>query len=292
MINDKKANSVKRIYISGGDSMGNPDLTEQNRGEVAQGKRFGFGANWKRFLSSLDDERIEAAKESLKNMLEMEDLNGERFLDIGSGSGLFSMAARLLGAQVYSFDYDPKSVACTAEMQRRYFPRDENWVVEHGSVLDQDYLKSLGQFEVVYSWGVLHHTGAMWQALESVVPLTKPGGKLFISIYNDQGRLSHYWKIVKRLYNINTLFMVGISVVHLPMLLTRFIVRSVKGRLRHERGMSLWYDYIDWLGGFPFEVAKSEEIVDFYRNRDFKLRKLKTFPGRSGCNEYVFERGV
>src|ERR1700704_486469 len=110
--------------------------------EIAQGKRFEFGKNWSRFLTLLDDSRIARAEESLKMMLQVEDLEGKSFLDIGSGSGLFSLAARRLGARVHSFDYDPHSVACTRELRSRYFPDDPQWTVEQGSALDEEYLKT------------------------------------------------------------------------------------------------------------------------------------------------------
>lgn len=144
--------------------------------ELDQGQRFAFGQNWSNFLRTLDDERILEAERSLKQMLEVESLRDKRFVDVGSGSGLFSLAARRLGASVHSFDYDPQSVACTSELKRRFFPGDPQWTVEEGSVLDDDYLASLGRFDVVYSWGVLHHTGAMWKALENVTHLCAGGG--------------------------------------------------------------------------------------------------------------------
>ena len=222
-------------------------MNSQHAAEISQGRRFEFGANWSRFLSVLNDERIEQATVSLKNMLGIEHLHGKRFLDAGSGSGLFSLAARRLGAHVHSFDYDPSSVACTRELKRRYFPDDNAWKVDEGSVLDQVYLKGLGMFDVVYSWGVLHHTGATWPALDNVAPLASE--RLYVAIYNDQGWISRYWTGVKKMYNgsgIGRVLMIGL---HLPYLFTlRFLIRKISGRPL-ERGMNLWHDMLDWLGG-------------------------------------------
>ncbi len=270
--------------------------------EVAQGQRFEFGKNWSHFLNVLDDERIQVAEDSLKEKLEVRDLTGKSFLDLGSGSGLFSLAARRLGARVHSCDFDPQSVACTRELRRRYFPEDSDWKVEEGNALDREYIESLGQFDIVYSWGVLHHTGDMWRALDNAWRAVKPDGKLFISIYNDQGRKSRVWKRVKKTYNdlpprMKLPFALAVM---MPRAAVFAASRVAKGQPRQaieawtkydqKRGMSRWHDLIDWVGGYPFEVARPEEIFYFYKERGFDLKKLKTCGGGLGCNEFVLRR--
>ena len=258
--------------------------------EVATGERFRFGRNWSRFLTRLNDERIEAARQSLGEMLQVDSLAGSAFLDIGSGSGLFSLAARRLGADVTSFDFDPESVACTAELRRRYFADDTRWRVEQGSVLDGTYMRTLGEFDVVYSWGVLHHTGQMWSAVDEAMARVKPGGRLFIALYNHQPVATPYWTMVKRSYNRWPLTRPLWVLAHLVYpTLPSLVVRSVRNR-RSPRGMSVWYDLLDWLGGYPFEVARPEEVFDRCVARGFRMTRLKTVGGRMGCNEFVFVR--
>jgi 2-polyprenyl-6-hydroxyphenyl methylase/3-demethylubiquinone-9 3-methyltransferase len=262
--------------------------------EIAKGERFQFGENWKHFLSTLNEARILEAEKSLKQMLQVENLTNKSFLDVGSGSGIFSLAAKRLGARVHSFDYDPESVACTQELKRRYFSEDSDWTVEEGSVLDTNYLQSLGKFDVVYSWGVLHHTGNMWQGLENVSEQVSREGKLFIAIYNDVGWRTTMWRGIKKTYNhlprllktpfIFLILIPGQSKAVAQSLLTGRLNEYVRSWTEYSknRGMSRWHDAVDWIGGYPYEVATAEELIDFYKVKrpDYKL----------ACNELVFAR--
>ncbi|MGH8991757.1 MAG: class I SAM-dependent methyltransferase [Acidimicrobiia bacterium] len=214
---------------------------------------------------------------------------GKRFVDVGSGSGLFSLVARRAGAEVHSFDVDEDSVWCTAQLRDRYFEGDPGWVVELGSALDRDYLKTLGTFDVVYSFGVLHHTGALWEAMGNVVELVAPGGSLALGIYNDQGTASRGWGKVKALYNarapLRPVLLLGAGgYLWGRHLLARLLLGRRSDR---RRGMSAWRDLVDWVGGYPFEVAKPELVFRFLRDRDFELVELQTCAGGHGCNTFV-----
>ena len=267
--------------------------------QVAAGERFEFGRNWSRFLATLNETRLEESVRAVRTILRSESLAGLSLLDIGCGSGLSSNAARRLGAQVVSFDFDPSSVACTRELRRRDGANDDQWRVMQGSVLDAGFLASLGEFDVVYSWGVLHHTGSMWNAIDNAQRRVKPGGKLCIAIYNDQGRWSRGWLRIKQLYNRLPR---GLRwLVSIPVLLRAWgptMIRDlVHGRPMHtwrtyavNRGMSPWHDLVDWVGGLPFEVATPEAIFEFLDARGFRLIFLKTCAGGHGCNEYTFVR--
>jgi len=273
---------------------------------------FEFGANWSRFLRHVDENRIATAISSLQTMLRTESLAGKTFLDVGSGSGLFSLAAHRLGASVVSLDCDPQSVACTQELKRRFAKEQPDWQILPGSILDEGLVESVGRFDVVYAWGVLHHTGEMWKAVARVARSVNEGGYFWLAIYNDQQYVSRAWWNIKRWYQRlpramrpayvaligGVLFCKRALVTLLACLLRLVTLRNPLQPIqnwfseRQSRGMLAWYDLMDWVGGWPFEVARPEEVFRFLRNRGFTLAELVTCGDGHGCNEYLFRRSA
>ena len=262
--------------------------------EVASGKRFRFGRNWARFLETLSDSRIERAERATVEMLGVPHLRGKTFLDIGSGSGLFSLVAHRLGATVHSFDYDPASVVCTSQLRDLHGDDDRHWQVERGSALDQSYMQSLGEFDVVYAWGVLHHTGDLWTSLEYAASRVRANGFILLAIYNDQGWKSRLWSRIKRLYCSGTIGRCVVVGTVFPYFFLRLLIGSCLNRRNLfasyglTRGMSLIRDWHDWCGGLPYEVASVDAVFQFFSKRRFILRNIRTTNG-NGNNQYLFQ---
>ena len=267
--------------------------------EVRKGERFRFGENWWRFLSVLNEERVTAAERSLQALTGLQRMDGKTVLDVGSGSGLFSLAACRLGGSVTSFDFDPQSVACAVELRRRYAVHDGQWTIRQGSVLDREFLAGLPDFDLVYSWGVLHHTGQMWAAIENAASRVGQGGMFAIALYNDQGIRSRVWRKIKQVHCASAPGRWLTSVVFYPLFaLAQLLVDLLHGRNpvatyrsyhRSARGMSVVHDWADWLGGYPFEVATPGDVFHFMQDRGFALVTMKT-TSSPGCNEFVFRR--
>lgn len=265
--------------------------------EIEAGERFAFGANWQRFARDFSPLQRASTKSSLADLLGLQPgqtLAGETFLDIGCGSGASSLAALDLGAEVLAFDYDEGSCA-TAEALISQRVDSTKWRVLHGSALDAVFLESLGRHSLVHSWGVLHHTGHMWEGIDLACRRVSPGGRLVIALYNDQGLKSHAWRAIKRLYNANRLTRIGLKATFYPLYAGVFAYTSVRDRRNswrqyHERrGMSPVADWRDWLGGLPFEVARPEEVDAYLSKRGFEPERTR-LTKRLGCNEFVYRR--
>jgi SAM-dependent methyltransferase len=260
--------------------------------------RFSFGENWREFLEHIDDQRIEIAEKAILSLLGQQRLDGLTFLDIGSGSGLSSLAARRLGARVHSFDYDPQSVACTQALRSRYCPDDAEWMVEQGSILDPDYLAKLGRFDIVYSWGVLHHTGAMHNAIARASRLVAQDGLFAFALYRKT-RLCWLWTLEKRWYTNaskgaqHKARLVYMAAMRLAFVVLRRNFKAYVSEYRSNRGMSYVHDVHDWMGGYPYESIRPEDVAQEMKRLRFehvrsKTQSYSTGLFGSGCDEYVY----
>lgn len=264
------------------------------------GPRFRFGENWQAFRrEAWTEARVDEAVRCLAELVGRERVEGKSFLDIGSGSGLHSLAAKKLGAaRVVSFDYDANAVACTRDVKEAC--GETSWEILQGSVLDEAFMRSLGTFDVVYAWGVLHHTGDMWRAIELALESTKT--VLALAIYNRvKGRpltlSSESWAKIKRAYSA------GSAVRQRAILATYVASRyflaatSLRNPLRdvreyeRARGMSWMHDARDWVGGYPYEFATLAELEQFAGERGFRVeRRIPIYPNGSGNNQLLLER--
>ncbi len=261
------------------------------------GLRFEFGDNWKNYVENyLDDDKIREAEKSLKSFMGLKDLRGKTFLDIGCGTGMFSLAAFNLGAKVISFDFDANSVEC-CKLLRERFGNDKRWEIRQGSVLSKKFMNSLPQADIVYSWGVLHHTGKMYEAIRSASEKVKPKGLFLIAIYNKVGgRFGSKFSLnVKKAYNKSPAIIKNLMVFSKIIAFFMYNMITMQNPLKKissyksKRGMSWYYDIVDGMGGYPFDYASAEEIFTFCRKLGFSLINIKTTNGKDN-NEFLFKK--
>lgn len=262
--------------------------------------RFGFGKNWKSYSKVLTPERIAIARGDIARSLGIGDFSGLRVLDIGSGSGLSSLAFLQMGADVTAFDYDGDSVECTESILKSEAPSGSEWRVMQGSVLDREFMASLGKFDVVYSWGVLHHTGAIWNAMDLAADAVADNGVLLIALYNDQGMVSALWKCVKWIYCSSRAGRILVKAYFYPLFFAYSLLHDLKNMCSpgthmrtysRNRGMSILHDWDDWLGGYPFDVASHAEVASWAGLKKLSLRVTRNTRGL-GCNEFVLRKDV
>lgn len=262
--------------------------------------QFDFGKNWKEFSEkALSIEKIQQARDDFRALTEGIKVRDTTFLDIGFGQGLTLLIACETGARVVGCEINPISRE-VLEYNRAKFPQMKGRTIPViiGSVLDQAVINELKNaaflngnlYDIVHSWGVLHHTGCMWEAIKITGSLVRPKGLLIISIYNRHWT-SKVWLMIKWLYNkspqiIRKLFVYSfVPVIYVA----KFLV-TWKNPLKSKRGMDFYYDVIDWVGGYPYEYASKEEVIKFVENLGFKCLRSIDATVPTGCNEFVFQK--
>jgi 2-polyprenyl-6-hydroxyphenyl methylase/3-demethylubiquinone-9 3-methyltransferase len=252
---------------------------------------FDFGSNWEGFSKQhIDRHRLVTACESLEVLFDKKSFVGKSFLDVGCGSGLFSLAAYQLGAKkVVGIDVNPRCVEISQGNRDILVPGApiEFYV---GSALAPEQLKRFGSFDLVYAWGSLHHTGSMWSAIRNVSRCVAPEGVFVLAIYNKH-ITSPVWKMIKWTYNqVPDFVQRCMAVVFAGIIYFAKLLVTRTNPLSKERGMDFWFDVIDWVGGYPYEYAAPTEVEESVRAQGFLLQRYIPAQVPTGCNEFVFHR--
>ncbi len=263
---------------------------------------FAFGDNWADYAQIIDLEAIDAAKKDLLKLIPQEQIADSSFLDIGCGSGLHSLAATLLGARnLLAVDLDPTSVATTEGVLTRYAAH-ARWRTEEISVFDLSP-ESHGVFDIVYSWGVLHHTGAMWDALRKAASMVAPNGMLVFALYRST-LLDPFWRLEKRYYSkAGSSVQAAVRACFVAAYAMSFTIARRRSFAAHvanyktNRGMDFYHDAHDWLGGYPYESALAPDVERHMHDLGFQAARVFARPGGvgifgSGCDEYVYTRSA
>ncbi|MCA9395805.1 MAG: class I SAM-dependent methyltransferase [Candidatus Omnitrophica bacterium] len=257
-------------------------------------KKFEFGINWKDFSdSSLSEEKYKEAKSSLKKLFQDIPFQGKRFLDVGCGSGIFSLSAIDLGAaEVVGIDCDQSSVIASSENSKKIMNSGEEESQRLSffkkDILNESDIQSLGRFDLVYAWGSLHHTGDMYKALENCAKLVSPGGYLAVAIYNRHFT-SPVWRIIKRTYVSSPKWLQKIWIwIFYPLIYCAKFCVTRSNPHDMKRGMNFYHDVVDWVGGYPYQYASAAEIIEFMRVKGFESVSLNSAGVPTGCNEFLF----
>ncbi len=255
-------------------------------------KRFDFGLNWKDYSdNAFNEARFEDAKSSLRALFDRESFEDLSFLDVGCGSGIFSIAAHQLGAKpVCGIDISHYSIETCNKNSKILGPAKSLPTFQQADVLDASKMAQIGQYDLVYAWGSLHHTGSLWTALEEVTRHVKQAGTLALAVYHKHWT-SPVWLVIKKFYNRAPKWAQRIMIFFFyPVLFGAKFAITGKNPLKMRRGMDFYYDVVDWIGGYPYEYALPQEIIDFLHARGFQLRALYPAAVPTGNNEFVFRR--
>jgi 2-polyprenyl-6-hydroxyphenyl methylase/3-demethylubiquinone-9 3-methyltransferase len=266
---------------------------------------FAFGKNWAAYAKKVTEAEISEAERGLRRLLGETKLSGKRFLDIGCGSGIHALAALRLGArEVIAVDLDPDSVATARAMLEQHAPKGAVFRVEEASVFDLGPDR-MGAFDIVYSWGVLHHTGDMERSLRSAAAMVRPGGCFVFALYRRVW-MDAFWRWEKRWYahaspqaqrRARAIYVV---LFRLRLWVTGRSFGRYVANYRSNRGMDFYRDVHDWMGGWPYESILPSEVDRKMRDLGFLPERVEARYGRlwgrsvgvfgSGCDEYVYAR--
>jgi 2-polyprenyl-6-hydroxyphenyl methylase/3-demethylubiquinone-9 3-methyltransferase len=263
-------------------------------------RHYSFGKNWLEYSQSINSIHVDHVTSDLSRLLNLKDLTQKSVLDIGCGSGVHDVGFYQLGCRnLTAIDYDQDCITATNQTLEKFCP-GSGYKILQGDILSSK-TQSLGKFDIVYSWGVLHHTGNLLEAICKASTLVAREGHLAIALYRKT-LMCGFWKAEKRLYSrLPRIFqrfleLIYISFFSIALLFTqKTSITNYIESYSSKRGMNFFADVKDWLGGYPYESISPHELRKLMSSLGF--RQVYSLEGNSrigifgsGCDEFLFQK--
>lgn len=226
----------------------------------------------------------------LKHLEELfpEGVKGKRVLDGGSGSGMVSVAFALMGADVTGVDITPKCV-------ENGYKRAEHYGVKCKFINESLVTLDLSNehFDIIYSWGVLHHTEDARQSFFSLARHLREGGEIIVAVYLKT-KISWFWNFARIFYQnaptvFKTIFLnIGSVFLNIVDLFRKIIFNKERYMMRGTNNKEILNDWF----GVPHRTFHSyNEVFKWFDENGLDCKLINPATGRFKSTSNFVVRG-
>jgi ubiquinone/menaquinone biosynthesis C-methylase UbiE len=138
------------------------------------------------YFDRIEDYRYNVYATWMKGAIGFDSYSGKRLLEVGCGTGTDLLQFARGGSRVVGVDLTPRSIEITRQRFRVYDLDGEFAIGDAENLAFPD-----NSFDVVYSFGVIHHTPDTRRAVSEFHRVLKPGGRAIVMLYNRASL--YYW---------------------------------------------------------------------------------------------------
>ena len=216
-----------------------------------------------------------------------EGVKGKKVLDAGSGSGMVSIAFAVMGASVTGVDITSKCIE-NGRKRAKAFGVECRFVQSDLTMLDLHE-----DFDIIYSWGVLHHTADAKASFFRLVEHLRPGGEIIIAVYLRTA-FSSFWNFSRVFYQSSPGFAKTAFRRSASVLLNGYdaVRKALMKKERYMlRGTSNEELVNDWFGVPHRTFHTYTEVYEWFREKGLDYRLVNPATGRFKSTSNFVVRG-
>ncbi|MFQ6107920.1 MAG: class I SAM-dependent methyltransferase [Candidatus Aminicenantales bacterium] len=226
-----------------------------------------------------------ASKKHWALFFDPEEVLNKSVLDAGCGTGVFSIIFARMGAlSVVGIDISKRSLE-RAQRQADQLGL-QNATFQKVNMLRLPFTDAC--FDIVWSWGSVHHTADPFGCLAELIRVLKPGGSLLVAVYRRTGLTFLHETLRKGLIRLPSKYWIPFS--RFLSLVAAPGISLFKKRDKSRKGEKLEQLLFDW---FFVPIRHSylpEEIKSFLVKRGLVIKKYLPFSGRfNSTSNFIFK---